>query len=136
MKVLLRRDIPSTVSLVIGTLFISAKESFHRGIFYLISEYISNPSNCQKNDRNFLILFSLSILFPIAGWFTDAFIGRYKIIKISMIVMWISSILFCLIPLLHYHVSAMVYFHRLVIILLCIGFGGFQVTPFRHRSTT
>ena len=94
---------------------------------YLISEYISNPSNCQKNDRNFLIMFSLSILFPIAGWFTDAFIGRYKIIKISMIVMWISSTLFCLIPLLHYHVSAMVYFHRLVIILLCIGFGGFQV---------
>ena len=40
-----------------------------------------------------LIAFGLALFFPIGGWLADVYFGRYKIIHVSILIMWVSSIL-------------------------------------------
>ena len=46
-----------------------------------------------------------SLLYPVAGWIADAKVGRYKVIRFSLFLMWLGSVLLLLIALLKYSVA-------------------------------
>ena len=68
------------------------------------------------------ILCILAIMFPASGWLADVYFGRYRVIKVSMIILWIAAIL--------YSISlwwvANTIFKILVYLFVYIGFSGFQ----------
>ena len=43
-----------------------------------------------------------NLLYPVAGWIADAKVGRYKVIRFSLFLMWLSSVFLLLIALLKY----------------------------------
>lgn len=58
-------------------------------IFFIVS------NNVKIFDHRFQIAFGLTALsYPIAGWLADVYIGRYKVLKFSMIIMWSGGILY------------------------------------------
>ena len=78
-----------------------------------------------------LIQTIVGVTLPIAGWLADVRFGRYKIICLSIWVMWISSLLLTAIlaALQLLNLQKNNYHHKLVMIWLVplgIGYGGFQ----------
>ena len=69
--------------------------------------------------------------FPIAGYLADVCIKRYKLIKISMMLIWLSSVIICAVSTVQYingititnsiHSTIVISLH----VLLAIGLGGF-----------
>ena len=45
------------------------------------------------------------LFYPVAGWIADAKVGRYKVIRASLLLMWISSLILLLLSLLKYGVT-------------------------------
>ena len=45
-----------------------------------------------------------NLLYPVAGWIADAKVGRYKVIRFSLFLMWLGSVFLLLIALLKYSV--------------------------------
>ena len=45
-----------------------------------------------------------NLLYPVAGWIADAKVGRYKVIRFSLFLMWLGSVFLLLIALLQYSV--------------------------------
>ena len=46
-----------------------------------------------------------NLLYPVAGWIADAKVGRYKVIRFSLFLMWLGSVFLLLIALLKYSVA-------------------------------
>ncbi len=46
-----------------------------------------------------------NLLYPVAGWIADAKVGRYKVIRFSLFLMWLGSVVLLLIALLKYSVA-------------------------------
>ena len=46
-----------------------------------------------------------NLLYPVAGWIADAKVGRYKVIRFSLFLMWLGSVFLLLIALLKYSVT-------------------------------
>ena len=67
------------------------------------------------------------LMLPVSGWLADVYFGRYKVIKWSILIMWIVSILFVassiLAQQLHYDEKPLT---LALLIPLGIGYGGFQ----------
>ena len=40
-----------------------------------------------------MIAFGLALFFPVGGWLADVYFGRYKVIHVNILIMWVSSIL-------------------------------------------
>ena len=58
-------------------------------IFFLTSNHVDSI------DYKYGVGFGLSaVMFPVAGWLADVYIGRYRVLKYSMITMWMSAILY------------------------------------------
>ena len=45
------------------------------------------------------------LFYPIAGWIADAKVGRYKVMRISLLIMWIGSIGLVLVYILNYRIA-------------------------------
>ena len=83
-------------------------------------------------DHNLKIISStistvVSLMLPVSGWLADVYLGRYKVIKWSILTMWIASIVlvasFIMAQQLHYDDKP---FTLALFIPLGIGYGGFQ----------
>ena len=75
------------------------------------------------------IIFSICFLFPIVGWLADVYMGRYRVIKISMRAMFLGTILFSLKLALKNVVSLQLFVevtNVISILLMCVGLSGFQ----------
>ena len=80
-----------------------------------------------------IILLALTVLFPVGGWLADAYLGRHKMIRYSMWIMWISVITIILWYILSEYVytkylpnSIKVGLPVILYILMTIGLVGFQ----------
>ena len=84
---------------------------------------------------------SLMLLYPLAGWIADVYLGRYRVIKVSLWLMWTGAILlsscFCinlLLPSDHgwVHVALKVVFFPVALLAMWAGITGFaaNVIPF------
>ena len=94
--------------------------------------YISYNATRTYSDLIFALIQTIvGVTIPIAGWLADVRFGRYKIICLSIWVMWISSLLLTatLAALQLLNLQKNNYHHKLVMIWLVplgIGYGGFQ----------
>ena len=74
-----------------------------------------------------VILTVVNLMLPVSGWLADVYFGRYKVIKWSILTMWIVSILLVVSLImaqqLHYDDRP---FTLLLLIPLGISYGGFQ----------
>ena len=82
-----------------------------------------------------IILISLSLLYPIGGWLADSYLGRYKMVRYSTWIMWISMIAITVwFTMSGYLITGYSSGHPVLnkviyatlIILAVIGLGGFQ----------
>ena len=79
-----------------------------------------------------IIIWGLTL--PIAGWLADVCLTRYKVMRWSILVMWIASVLVTASSVLsqmpaierYYHDSANKYITMLLLIVMCLSFGGYQ----------
>ena len=79
-----------------------------------------------------IILWGLTL--PIAGWLADVCLTRYKVMRWSILIMWIASVLVTASSVLsqipaikrYYHDSANKYITMLLLIVMCLSFGGYQ----------
>ena len=56
------------------------------------SKTLSHNQNEVSPSPAGIILISLALLFPIGGWLADSYLGRYKVVRYSTWIMWISII--------------------------------------------
>ena len=82
-----------------------------------------------------------TIPFPIAGWLADTYFGRYKVIRYSMWIVWLVSLLFAVFAVVEYNfndhneifkVAIKYVVHPIAFVALTIGIAGFQtnIIPF------
>ena len=74
---------------------------------------------------------TMGMILPLAGWLADVRFGRYKVIRCSMWIMWISAIVLSCgeVVLSLLNLNNEIFYRRILLILLFplgIGFGGFQ----------
>ena len=96
------------------------------GIFYFLISAVDQPINVY---RVWIIPFGITT--AIAGWLTDAFIGRYKVIHCSILIMWllmiaitVSAAIGQLNKIYHYYDKHIV--QTSLFCLISIGLGAFQ----------
>ena len=71
---------------------------------------------------------------PIAGWLADVYLKRYKVIRWSILIMWIASVLVAASSVLsqlpvvehYYHNSTKKGITMLLLIIMSLAFGGYQ----------
>ena len=89
-----------------------------------------------NNRQNHGLLFSIQLVaggltLPIAGWLADIYFGRYKVIRWSMVTMWVTFVLatanLVIERLVVYSYSVVVkrYVNGVLMIIAAVGFGGF-----------
>ena len=96
------------------------------GIFYFLISAVDQSINVY---RVWLIPFGITT--AIAGWLTDAFIGRYKVIHCSILIMWllmiaitVSAVVGQLSEIYHHYDKHIV--QTSLFCLISIGLGAFQ----------
>ena len=91
-------------------------------VFYYLSIY-----------HPFRHLYSITwgLTLPIAGWLADVYLGRYKVIRWSIWIMWIASVLLVASSILSQLVESYYSIHNkhitvVLLLVMSIGFGGYQ----------
>ena len=89
---------------------------------YLISSIVPNGSE--------LTAVALGLTLPFAGWLADIQLGRYKVIRWSIWIMWIASMLITISSvvgqLVPGHHNTFKFIFQILAFVLAIGFGGYQ----------
>jgi peptide/histidine transporter 3/4 len=72
----------------------------------------------------------LSFTLPLAGWLADVYLGRYKVIRWSMWIMWVGSMLATVSSVVaqlvdHSHYKIIEDFTVVLLFITTIGFGGY-----------
>jgi len=62
---------------------------------YVFEELTTTPLEGTYFPSHIGLAVSL-LLYPFFGWLADTFYGRYKVIKISLYILWMISVLYCL----------------------------------------
>ena len=83
----------SLVAFVMTRSLIRTYFGLHGGYFKYSSKKIA--------EWNFVVVFCSAIALPVTGWATDIFIGRYQVIKVSLVAMWLGSTVYSLFEVLH-----------------------------------
>ena len=47
------------------------------------------------------IMNGVAVLYLLAGWLADVYFGRYKVMKVSIVVMWLGSVCGTLLLMIH-----------------------------------
>ena len=70
-----------------------------------------------------------SIILPFAGWLADVYLGRYKVIRWSMWIMWVGSMLATVSSAVAQMVTSYQHFHTpislVLLIIASVGLGGY-----------
>ena len=86
-----------------------------------------------------IIIIIWGLTLPIAGWLADVCLTRFEVIRWSILIMWIASVLVAASSVLsqisvvehyNYHDSANKYVTMLLLIVMCLGSGGYQANAF------
>ena len=102
-------------------------------IYYLFFHIIVSHLHYSTKFYSCLWLITFSVSASLSGWLADAFIGRYKVIKNSVLIMWLFVVLATVSVIIaqfadsHYHLITEV----LVPGIFCViglGLGSFQAT--------
>ena len=102
-------------------------------VYYLLQEgykvsQLDHPFHVTDTG---VIMWCMTILFPIGGWLADTRIGRYRMIHYSMLIMWIGVVLATFAEVLLTNISATDNSHIktpvyvCLCILISVGFCGF-----------
>ena len=94
------------------------------GAFYYLSMY---PHKFHPAWHMYSIIWGLTL--PIAGWLADVYLGRYRVIRWSILIMWISSVLVVassILPQLVESYSIDYYVHIILLTVMSVAFGGYQ----------
>ena len=95
-------------------------------VFGLLNRYIDNG----YRFRTWLIVSGL--VPPLAGWLADARIGRYKVIRCSIWIMWIATVLATTNSLMAEMIDVYVHHHihtralQVLLVIMAIGLGAYQ----------
>ena len=92
----------------------------------LLRQFTDN-SSASDDKMSFITLAAVAIsvlVFPLAGWLADVYVGRYQMISACLKIMWLGAILFSIKSVLQS--SKYLYLEEIAILLLIIGLGGFQ----------
>ena len=105
-----------------GAILILVWNFFVISVFYYLS--IFHPTG----DR-YSITWGLTL--PIAGWLADVYLGRYKVIRWSIWIMWIASVLLVASSILSQLVESYYsinnkYITVMLLLIMSVGFGGYQ----------
>ena len=99
-------------------------------LVYVNKLHVTNPQS-PNNYKSLLAVSLGGLLFPIMGWLTDILIGRYRVIKVCLLLMWFGSIVQCITEYLHGngHLSLTIFYIMIVpsTLITCAGIGGFLV---------
>ena len=90
---------------------------------YLYTYHVDNPINKRRYIYSGAISAG-SMLLPIVGLLADVCIGRYRVIKSCLIVMWLSSIFLCMASVF---IPQMQIIIKVSSVVMAFGIGGFQV---------
>ena len=97
-------------------------------VFHLLrTDYKEKTVNHVSNTG--FILISSTLLYPIGGWLADTRLGRYAVIRYSMWIMWIGSILLTanvLADVYAMQLTIRMWIFRSLCIVMAIALGGFQ----------
>ena len=89
--------------------------------------------NINRGDRygSIAYLLSFGLTLPIAGWLADACIGRYKVIRCSVWIMWIATVLATvssvIAQLVDGYSSTNTKVLLMLLVFMAIGLGGYHV---------
>ena len=98
-------------------------------VFYYLTTYSRTFVFNSASYNIYSITWGLTL--PIAGWLADVYFGRYKVIRWSIMIMWITSVLAVASSVLselaehHYHNTANKYVTTFLLLMMSIGFGGY-----------
>ena len=108
-----------------GAVLVLAINYLITGVFHLLATIAAHHTT-QK-----ILLVPFGITTAIAGWLTDAFIGRYKVICCSVWIMWLlmiaitASVAVGQLNEIYYHHDRIIV-QNVLFCLISIGFGAFQ----------
>ena len=99
-------------------------------IMNLLTLYISR-SNENGTEAYFVYMLSISLTLPVAGWLADARIGRYRVIRCSIWIIWIATVLATVSSVTAQLVEGYSIINTkvfvLLFVLMAIGLGGYHV---------
>ena len=108
-----------------GAILILVPNFLVTGVFYYLSMY---PHKFRPTRHMYSIVWGLTL--PIAGWLADVYLGRYKVIRWSILIMWIASLLVVassmLSQLVDGYYSIEYYIHIILLLMMSFAFGGYQ----------
>ena len=93
-------------------------------LYYLYDKSFEDYSNCSI--CNWLIPISAGFVMLFSGWLADVYFVRYKVLRWSIIIMWISSLLLTTTFVIEMIVTFTNYYQLVFLVSLAIGYGMFQ----------
>ena len=93
-------------------------------LYYLYYESLSTKTFCPLCFRLILVPVGIALLF--AGWLADVYFERYKVLRWTIIIMWISSLLLTTTFVVEKIVTFTNYYQLVFLASLGIGFSIFQ----------
>ena len=92
--------------------------------YYLYYKSVTHETFCPTCFQ--LILLPTGIVVLFAGWLADVYVERYKVLRWSIIIMWISSLLLTTTFVIENIVTFTNYYQLVFLFSLGIGYGMFQ----------
>ena len=92
--------------------------------FYVQAKSFEDYSNCSK--YNWLIPIPGGLVMLFAGWLADVYFERYKVLRWSIIIMWISSLLLTTTFVIEKIVTFTNYYQLVFLASLGVGYSMFQ----------
>jgi peptide/histidine transporter 3/4 len=94
---------------------------------FLVSNLAFYLANHASDYKPYFVAYSFVL--PFAGWLADVYLGRYKVIRWSMWIMWVGSVLATVSSVVAQMVNSYQHFHTYIslalLIIASIGLGGF-----------
>ena len=118
-----------------GTMLVALWNFLVTPVYYLLKDgHIGTKHKLEDTlgvSINGMVLLSATLLYPIGGWLADAHFGRYKVVRCSMWIMWIGTIITTLGEVLArysevYNDHAKVWLYLVLCVVILTGFGGFS----------
>ena len=110
-----------------GALLILVWNFLCMSVFYHLSFYLSN-----KNISKAWLAIPVGITLLIAGWLADTRIGRYKVVRTSIWIMWIAAVLATMSSISAYFSQSYLGINKIVLnvtlLITAVGLGGFLVS--------
>ena len=105
-----------------GALLVLVWNFLITSVFYYLSVFVG------RNQKYYTLAWCLTL--PLAGWLADMYCSRHKLIRWSIWTMWVTSVLttlsFVVAQLVEGYHTINEYVAQVLLILMALGFGGYQ----------